>query len=146
MSEVKTGAATVADLRAMLSNVPFADHMGLVLTRFEGGISEMRYDVQPEHLNHLQVAHGGACLTLLDVTMATAARSLRPEQGVVTVEMKTTFMRPASGSLVGRGTVLQATGRMAFTEGRIEDAEGRLCAHATGTFKYVPRAPTSAAD
>ena len=30
-------------------------------------------------------------------------------------------------------------GRMAFTESRIEDAQGRLCAHATGTFKYVAR-------
>jgi acyl-coenzyme A thioesterase PaaI-like protein len=28
---------------------------------------------------------------------------------------------------------------MAFTEGRIFDAEGRLCAHATGTFKYMAR-------
>ena len=28
---------------------------------------------------------------------------------------------------------------MAFTEGRILDAEGRVCAHATGTFKYMRR-------
>jgi hypothetical protein len=34
---------------------------------------------------------------------------------------------------------------MAFTEGRIVDAEGRLCAHATGTFKFVPRLPVGKA-
>ena len=28
---------------------------------------------------------------------------------------------------------------MAFTEGRVYDAEGQLCAVATGTFKYVVR-------
>ena len=27
----------------------------------------------------------------------------------------------------------------AFTEGGVYDEEGRLCSHATGTFKYVPR-------
>jgi acyl-coenzyme A thioesterase PaaI-like protein len=31
---------------------------------------------------------------------------------------------------------------MAFTEGRIYDAEGKLCATATGTFKYVTRRDT----
>ena len=28
---------------------------------------------------------------------------------------------------------------MAFVEASIFDDEGKLCAHATGTFKYVPR-------
>jgi acyl-coenzyme A thioesterase PaaI-like protein len=31
---------------------------------------------------------------------------------------------------------------MAFTEGRIYDTEGQLCATATGTFKYVSRRET----
>ena len=31
---------------------------------------------------------------------------------------------------------------MAFTEGRVLDAGGQLCSHATGTFKFVPRLPT----
>jgi acyl-coenzyme A thioesterase PaaI-like protein len=35
---------------------------------------------------------------------------------------------------------------MAFTEGRILDAEGRVCAHATGTFKYMRREVASSAD
>jgi len=37
--------------------------------------------------------------------------------------------------------LLHRTATMAFTEGRILDAEGKLCAHASGTFKYVPRLP-----
>jgi hypothetical protein len=31
---------------------------------------------------------------------------------------------------------------MAFTEGRVFDEAGRLCAHATGTFKYLRGLPT----
>ena len=31
---------------------------------------------------------------------------------------------------------------MAFTDGKVYDATGQLCAHATGTFKYVKRTPS----
>jgi uncharacterized protein (TIGR00369 family) len=61
--------------------------------------------------------------------------------GCVTIEMKTSFMRAAKGPLLAKGQLLHRTATMAFTEGRIVDAEGKLCAHATGTFKFVPRLP-----
>jgi len=40
---------------------------------------------------------------------------------------------------VGKGLLVHRTRSMAFTEGRIYDADGQLCASATGTFKYVQR-------
>jgi uncharacterized protein (TIGR00369 family) len=64
--------------------------------------------------------------------------------GAVTIEMKTSFMRAAQGALVARGKLLHRTATMAFTEGSIFDATGKLCCHATGTFKYVPRLPVGA--
>ena len=121
--------------------VPFVEHLGFTLERFEGGESELRFTPRDEHMNSFAVTHGGACMTLLDVTMAVAARSVRVEMGVVTIEMKTSFMQPARGPLVGRGRLMHATATMAFTEGTIHDAQGRACAHATGTFKYVKRLP-----
>jgi uncharacterized protein (TIGR00369 family) len=74
--------------------------------------------------------------------MATAARSVQTDMGVVTIEMKTSFMRPAPASadgqpLIGQGRLLHRTRSMAFVEGSVLDPGGRLCAHATGTFKYV---------
>ena len=121
--------------------IPFVTLLGFELVRFEGGQSEILYTPAPEHLNSFQVTHGGASMTLLDVTMATAARSVAPEMGVVTIEMKTSFLQPARGPLRGVGQLLHRTKSMAFTEGRILDAEGRVCAHATGTFKYMRREP-----
>ena len=125
-------------------SIPFVEHLGFSLERFEGGESELRFTPRAEHMNSFAVTHGGACMTLLDVTMAAAARSVRAEMGVVTIEMKTSFMQPARGALVGRGRLMHATATMAFTEGTIYDEEGRACAHATGTFKYVKRLPVSA--
>jgi uncharacterized protein (TIGR00369 family) len=124
--------------------IPFVTHLGFELVRMEGGASELRYQPKHEHLNSFLVTHGGAIMTLLDVTMATAARSVDLEIGVVTIEMKTTFMQPCNGMLTGKGRLMHRTKSMAFTEGTIYDAEGRACAHATGTFKYVKRpAPTA---
>jgi acyl-coenzyme A thioesterase PaaI-like protein len=64
--------------------------------------------------------------------------------GAVTIEMKTSFMQAAKGLQRARGRLLHRTATMAFTEGHVFDVEGRLCAHATGTFKYVKRLPVGA--
>jgi uncharacterized protein (TIGR00369 family) len=126
------------------ANIPFVHHLGFDLLLFEGGNSEIAYEPRPEHMNSFSVAHGGACMTLLDVSMATAARSIQQDMGVVTIEMKTSFMQPARGPLRGKGRLMHRTATMAFTEATIFDAEGRICAHSTGTFKYVKRLPTGA--
>ena len=123
--------------------IPFVDLLGFTLERFEGGESEMHFATRPEHTNSFQVVHGGACMTFLDVVMATAARSANPEMGVVTIEMKTSFMRPAVGALIGKGRLMHRTATMAFTEATIYDAKGRACSHSTGTFKYVKPLPVN---
>ena len=120
--------------------IPFVEHLGFEMEFFEDGQSELRYLPEESYLNSFNVTHGGALMTLLDVTMATAARSVDKTMGVVTIEMKTSFMQPARGQLVGKGKLLHRSKSMAFTEGTVLDAQGNICAHATGTFKYVPRA------
>jgi uncharacterized protein (TIGR00369 family) len=122
--------------------IPFVQHLGFDLMLFEGGNSQINYEPKPEHLNSFNVVHGGASMTLLDVTMAVAARSVAQDMGIVTIEMKTSFMQAARGSLVAKGRLIHRTATMAFTEASIFDAEGKICSHATGTFKYVKRLVT----
>lgn len=122
--------------------IPFVEHLGFELTVFEGGLSEIVYKPKPAHLNSFSVTHGGALMTLLDVAMAMAARSVQPDMGAVTIEMKTSFMQPARDRLTAKGRLLHRTATMAFTEGTVYDEAGRACAHATGTFKFVKRLPT----
>ena len=123
------------------ADIPFVNHLGFELELFTGGASAIGYAPKAEHLNSFAVTHGGAIMTLLDVTMATAARSETPDMGVVTIEMKTSFMQPARGPLVAKGRLIHRTATMAFTEGTVYDAQGKICSHATGTFKYVRRLP-----
>jgi uncharacterized protein (TIGR00369 family) len=120
--------------------IPFVEHLGFEMVFFDDGQSELRYSPEPEHLNSFNVTHGGALMTLLDVALATAARSVDKTLGVVTIEMKTSFMQPARGPLVAKGQLLHRSRSMAFTQGTVYDAQGQACAHATGTFKYVTKA------
>lgn len=123
-------------------SIPFVEHLGFELLRFDSGASELAFTPQACHLNSFGVTHGGALMTLLDVTMAAAARSVQPGMGVVTIEMKTSFMQPAaSGALRAQGRLLHRTVTMAFVEATVLDARGKPCAHATGTFKYLRRLP-----
>jgi uncharacterized protein (TIGR00369 family) len=126
--------------------IPFVDTLGFELIRFEGGEAEIELALRDELCNSWGVAHGGVTMTLLDVVMAHAARSpgqpgITDHRGVVTIEMKTTFMRPGLGRMTARGKVLQRTVSMAFCEGSVLDGEGQLAAHATGTFKYLKGLP-----
>ena len=123
-------------------HIPFVEHLGFELTKFEGGEAEITYNAQPAHLNSFNVVHGGATMTLLDVCMAHAARSVEMEMGVVTIEMKTSFMQAAVGPLVAKARLIHRTATLAFTEGTVYDAKGKACSHSTGTFKYVKRLPT----
>ncbi len=129
-------------------DIPFVELLGFELIAFADGRSEIHFPPKPEHLNSFSVTHGGALMTLLDVSMATAARSVTPEIGVVTIEMKTSFMQPAvpdlSGArpLVAKGELMHRTATMAFTQATVFDADGKACAHATGTFKYMKRLAT----
>jgi uncharacterized protein (TIGR00369 family) len=128
-------------------HIPFVEELGVQLWQFGEGTAELRLPVQPVQLNSHGMAHGGVLMTLLDVVMAHAARSAYAggdDPGVVTVEMKTTFMRPTHGMLIARGKLLHQTKSFAFTEGGIYDEAGHLRTHATGTFKFVrpPKAPT----
>ena len=125
-------------------HIPFVELLGFRLERMADGEAEIHFDPTPQHQNSFDVVHGGATMTLLDVVMAHAARSMQPEMGCVTIEMKTSFMRASHGPLVARAKLLHRSATLGFTEGSVFDAEGRLCSHATGTFKYVARLPTSA--
>lgn len=124
--------------------IPFVKTLGFELLKFEGGEAEIAVEVRDELCNSWMVAHGGLTMTLLDVAMAHAARAPQPGseptgQGVVTIEMKTSFMQPSVGPLHARGTLIHRTATLAFTEAKIYDEQERVCAHATGTFKYVKR-------
>ena len=123
--------------------VPFVEALGIEMIEYREGHTELRIDLDAAHLNTWEVAHGGVLMTMLDVAMAMASRSVNPAGvGVATVEMKTSFLRPAEHRLRAVAKVLHKTATLAFCEASLFDDRGQLCAHATGTFKALRGIPT----
>ncbi len=120
------------------SFTPFVEHLGVQLVKYEKGQAEIMLALKPHLENGLEVAHGGVVMTLLDVVMALAAKSNDPEGlGVVTIEMKTSFLRPAHGELHAFGWCDHYSSTMAFCRGELRDSHDRLLAQGMGTFKRI---------
>ena len=78
--------------------------------------------------------HGGVMATAMDISMGhLVAKVAGPG---ATIEMKVQFLRPVMGGTVTVDGSFTRRGRtMSFMESKLYDAEGRLAAHATATWK-----------
>ena len=129
----------MSPLTAFRNDIPFVRDLGIEFISAENGHAVLALDLTPRHLNSWNVAHGGVLMTLLDVAMAAAGRTLDPAAGGgVTVEMKTNFLQPANAGtrLLASGHAYHRSSSMAFCDGEVRDTEERLIAKAMGTFKY----------
>lgn len=116
--------------------------MGVEFLGMSNGEARVALTLEPRHLNSWNVAHGGVTMTLLDVVMSMAGRSLDPDaRGGVTVEMKTSFMQPgghAGNRIIATGKAFHRSTTMVFCEAELRNGD-KLVAKAMGTFKYLKR-------
>ena len=102
---------------------------------------EVEFEAKAELLlNPMKQVQGGYLCAMLDECMSVACMVASGMTHVApTAEMKTTFFRPAMpGKLKGIGRVAKWGRTIAFTEGELYDADGRLLAKATGTAVPTP--------
>jgi uncharacterized protein (TIGR00369 family) len=102
---------------------------------------EVAFEAKPELLaNPMKQVQGGYLCAMLDECMSVACMVASGMTAVApTVEMKTSFFRPATfGPLKGIGRVVRWGKTIAFTEGELFDSEGRLVAKASGTAVPTP--------
>lgn len=122
--------------------IPFLTDLGVEFLGMADGRAQIALDLSERHMNSWRVTHGGVIMTLLDVVMSLAGRSLDPESRAgVTVEMKTSFLQPAGspgGRLMASGHAFHRSTTMCFCEAELHENE-RLVAKAMGTFKYLKR-------
>lgn len=124
------------------TEIPFLHDLGVEFLGMGDGEAQVALNLAPRHMNSWQVTHGGVTMTLLDVVMSMAGRSLDPDaRGGVTVEMKTSFLQPGGkpGSrIVAKGKAFHRSTTMCFCEGEVWNGD-KLVAKAMGTFKYLKR-------
>lgn len=125
---------------------PFLKFLGVEFIDMGDGAATLALNLQPHHMNSGQVTHGGLSMTMLDVVMALAGRTLNPQAiGAVTVEMKTSFLQPGGqtgGRIVAKGKAFYRSTTMCFCEAELWYGE-KLVAKSLGTFKYMKSTPAS---
>ena len=102
---------------------------------------EVQFEAKAElHANPMRQVQGGYLCAMLDEVMSVACMVASKMTHVApTVEMKTSFLRPAAfGKLRGVGRVIKWGRTVAFTEGELYDDQGRLLAKASGSAIPTP--------
>lgn len=123
-------------------DIPFLEDLGVEFLSMGDGEAQVALTLAQRHMNSWHVVHGGLTMTLLDVAMAMAGRSVSTDiQASLTVEMKTSFMQ-AGGTpgdrIIAKGKILHRSTTMCFCEGEVWNGD-KLVAKAMGTFKYLKR-------
>lgn len=116
--------------------IPFAERLGIRLIHRAVGDVILELDLNDDHMNSWQMAHGGVIMSMLDIAMATSAKTLDDAASdATTVELKTNFLKAASGRVTARALAHRTGRSLVFVEGELRNEPQDLLARATGTFK-----------
>lgn len=123
--------------RAYQQKIPFVVHLGLTTEALGQGTARLSMPLPKHFTNSLGTAHGGVIMSLLDVALCTAARTLHPDSvGVVTIDMSTSFIGAGSGArLLAEARVMKDARTMSFVEAEAKNEDGSLVAKAIATVR-----------
>jgi uncharacterized protein (TIGR00369 family) len=127
----------LAFTREYQKKIPFVQHLKIVTEALGQGSARLSLPVEREFTNSLGTVHGGVIMSLLDVALCTAARTLHPDSiGVITIDLSTSFIGGGSGEkLYAEARVLKDGRTMSFVEGEAKNADGSLVAKAIATVR-----------
>jgi uncharacterized protein (TIGR00369 family) len=117
---------------------PIAQTLGFRLVEAERGRAVFECEPAEYHYNPIGVVHAGLAMTLMDSAMGLAfVTTLDEPVGWTTLEVKSNFTRALTietGLVRCTGSLIHPGRRVATSEARIEDVQGRLYAHGTSTI------------
>ncbi|MGH8689547.1 MAG: PaaI family thioesterase [Burkholderiales bacterium] len=123
--------------REYQKKIPYIAHLRIQTDALGQGTARLSLPIEPHLTNSLGTAHGGVIMSLLDVALCTAARTLHPDSiGVITIDLSASFVGGASGArLVADARVLKDARSMSFVEGEAKNEDGSLVAKAIATVR-----------
>ena len=123
--------------REYQKKIPFVAHLKIMTDALGDGTARLSLPIEPHLTNSLGTVHGGVIMSLLDVALCTAARTLHPQSmGVVTIDLATTFIDGGRGSrLLADARVLKDTKSITFVEAEAKNEDGSIVAKALATVR-----------
>jgi uncharacterized protein (TIGR00369 family) len=125
--------------REYQKRIPFVTHLRILTETLGEGSARLSLPIEPHLTNSLGTVHGGVIMSLLDVALCTAARTLHPESsGVITINLSTSFIGAGAGAkLYAEARVLKDARSMSFVEGEAQNADGSMVAKAIATVRVL---------
>ena len=121
---------------------PLTHLSGLVVEEASDGVTKWSMPASPWWQTAAGVFPAGALAFVADAALAGAVFSTLPVgTALLSSDLSMNFLEPAgpgSERLVARGTVIDVSRRQGLSEARVEDANGRLLAHATSRCVLQP--------
>jgi len=137
----QTGLALAQQMLATQSDPPIGKTLEFSLVEVEQGRAVFAGTPGRHAYNPMGIVHGGYAATLLDSACGIATLSRLPAgHKFTTLELKVAYhkaMDERTGPVRAEATVISIGRRVAFVEGRLSDAEGRLLASATSTLLVI---------
>ena len=132
---------TVEFAREYQKKIPFLAHLRILTETLGKGTAQLSLPVEPHLTNSLGTVHGGVIMSLLDVALCTAARTLHPESvGVITINMSTSFIGGGKGAkLLADARVMKDGKSMSFVEAEAKNDDGSIVAKAIGTVRVLKK-------
>ena len=123
--------------REYQKKIPFVSHLKILTEALGEGTARLSLPIEPHLKNSLGTVHGGVIMSLLDVALCTAARTLHPESlGVITIDLSTSFIGGGKGAkLFADSRVLRDAKSMIFVEAEAKNDDGSLVAKAIATVR-----------
>ena len=122
--------------KGRVNTFPFVKLMGMRLLSAAGGRSVMECRVRPILKNSSGTLHGGVMGALVDMSVATALRSVMPlSSRMTTVEYKVNFLKPVgSGTITALGVILRLGRTIAVGSTEVRNADGEVVAFGSATY------------
>jgi uncharacterized protein (TIGR00369 family) len=127
--------------REYQKKIPFVTHLKVLTETLGKGTARLSLPVETHLTNSLGTVHGGVIMSLLDVALCTAARTLHEDSlGVITIDMSTSFIGGGSGArLLADARVLKDSRSMTFVEAEARNDDGSLVAKAIATVRVLKK-------
>lgn len=138
------GHDQLAALMASGQHPPIGETLEFYIVELDRGRAVFEGSPSRRVFNPIGSVHGGYIATLLDSACGCAVHSSLPAgHGYTTLELKVAYHRgldETSGPVRAEGKLVSLGRRVGFSEARLVDAQGRLCASATSTLLVFPLA------
>jgi len=114
-------------IKEFFKNDTFAEYVGIELLEVEKGRAKAKLEIKKEHLNGVNIVHGGAIYTLADLVFAVASNS----HGNVAVAISGSiayFKAVAEGTLFAEAQEVSLNAKLATYKVSVTDAYNNMIA------------------